>query len=139
MVELENIIDDDLKPGAYKFKIKLRKDNQESTLDVTRDILVESDESQEIKENQSVSKTEALTGLMQALVNTSQPPNNVTFVPAMQEDASSPIYQSSSAKIRSALVYFLIGLLNLTYTAIPFKIDTARRLNKSMTTPAIII
>ena len=114
MVELENILDDEIKPGAYKFKIKVRKDNQESTLDVTRDILVdpvEPAENLQDQENQSVSKTEALTGLMQALANTSQSPHNVTFVPATQEDASSPIYQSSSAKIRSALVYFMIGLL----------------------------
>ena len=125
MVELENILDDEIKPGAYKFKIKVRKDNQESTLDVTRDIVVDlvgPAENPQDQENQSVSKTEALTGLMQALVNTSQTPNNVTFVPAMQEDASSPIYQSSSAKIRSALVYFLIGLLIMVILVFVWKL-----------------
>ena len=125
MVELENILDDEIKSGAYKFKIKVRKDNQESTLDVTRDIVVDlvgPAENPQDQENQSVSKTEALTGLMQALVNTSQTPNNVTFVPAMQEDASSPIYQSSSAKIRSALVYFLIGLLIMVILVFVWKL-----------------
>ncbi len=122
IVELENILDDAMKPGAYKLKIKLRKDNQESTLDVTRDVVVEAiDYEIENASLSSVSKTEVVAGLMQVLDNASQISNNLTFAPAT-EASSSPVYQSSSAKIRSSLIYFLIGLLMMVILVFVWKL-----------------
>lgn len=104
IAELENIVLD-AEPGDYKYKVRIRKDNQKTLQEITRDVAIE--ETEETIQNQTLAlltETES-----EETEETSAKKGKVTqtnIVPFK-------IYESSTVKARNLVVYFLLILFAL--------------------------
>ena len=94
-VKLMNKLDSDAKAGDYKFKVKIRKDNQKTTKDITESITVVGTESNKGCVAGESDETE---------YEYSKP--YVRYNPVT-------IYESSSLKAKKTIPYFMIGAFGL--------------------------
>lgn len=107
-------------PGEYKFKVKIRRDALKSTTDLTEEVIVEG--SEEVKINTTDLEMNNTKELDEFLSNANTSDEEISYVDEEEINEGGIVYQSTSSKIKGAMVYFMIGLLMVVILVFVWKL-----------------
>jgi len=113
IVELLNAVN--ASPGEYKFKIKIQKDSQKSTTDITKDIVVMSNKAIDNLTNANKSKTKVDQNLMSVINHTKKLNNSVKLIDNNESDQgnATTIFSSRQNMIKKGIGYSILALFSL--------------------------
>jgi hypothetical protein len=121
VIVLDNLVEE-AEAGEYKFKVKIRKDGQKTTNDLTEDVAVISieDEEANITEEEDHygdvdQPKQADKARNSSSLNSINQSGNASIVSGTQ------FYESKAAKIKKSIVYGLLGLLFLVIILLMLK------------------
>lgn len=105
-IELINTVN--ATPGEYKYKVKIRKNNQKSTTDLRKDVVIMSQPSSQKKEHPEEDIPEEQT-VDQDLATAMQEQKSIE---AKSQDIpiNETLYESKSEKTKQGIIYFLLAL-----------------------------
>ncbi len=111
-------LDDTLKEGEYKVKVKLRKDEQKTVKELTGSIYVLIEKKEEVQEEREESK-EKESGLTALAKKTEQQPNLLAQKRKVADGLTGfVVYESSSERRKEVVPYVLIVALIVTFIII---------------------
>ena len=116
-IKLSVTVDENLKEGEYKIKVKVNKDNQKTDKELTETIIVK--EKKEIKVSQ---ETNQLTGMaVTNFVEDSGFGLSAEELKFKEKSKGIVVYESSSEKAKKVIPYLLIIILGLVCFVLIFK------------------
>ncbi len=117
IIQLDSIVE--AAPGEYKYKVKVRKDGQASTTDITKEIVLLANASllpEEALTNTSTTIVHpALAGRLEEVQNILQNKSIRELYPKqeLRQQQEQVVYAGKSERIRQGIPYFLLALLGM--------------------------